>query len=44
MLRRLIMGAGMAYMARRFMGGGRRGMAPGMSRGGFGFGRRGGGF
>ena len=43
MLRKLIMGAGMAYMARRFMGG-RRTMAPGTTRGGFGFGRRGGGF
>jgi hypothetical protein len=43
MLRKLIMGAGMAYMARRFMGG-RRGMAPGMSRGGLGFGRRNSGF
>jgi hypothetical protein len=44
MLRRILMGAGMVYMARRFMGGGRRGMSPGMSRGGFGFGRRGSGF
>jgi hypothetical protein len=42
MLRRILMGAGMAYMARRFMGGGRRTMTPGTTRGGFGFGRRGG--
>ncbi len=40
MLRRLIMGAGMAYLARRFMGGGRR-MSPGLSRSGTGWGRRG---
>jgi hypothetical protein len=35
MLRRILMGAGMAYMARRFMGS-RRGMTPGLSRGGMG--------
>lgn len=39
MLRRMIFGAGMAYLARRFMGGG-RGMSPGYSRFGRG-GRRG---
>ena len=33
MLRKLIMGAGMAYMARRFMGGRSRSMASGNSRG-----------
>jgi len=36
MLRRLIMGAGMAYMANRFMGRGRRSMSPGYSRTGMG--------
>ena len=37
MLRKLIMGAGMAYMARKFMGGrSRRSMSPGYSRGGLG--------
>ena len=40
MLRKLLFGAGMAYMARRFMGG-RRGMATAYPRSGFGFGRRG---
>jgi len=35
MLKRILMGAGMAYMARRFMGG-RRNMTPGYSRSGFG--------
>jgi hypothetical protein len=42
MLRKLIVGAGMAYMARRFMGGGSRSMAPGMTRGGMGGGLFGG--
>lgn len=37
MLRKLIMGAGMAYLARRFMGGRRTG--PGYSRTGMGIGR-----
>ncbi len=42
MLRRLIMGAGMAYMARRFMGGRSRSMSPGYSRTGMGGGLFGG--
>ena len=47
MLRKMLMGAGMAYAARRFMGGRSRSMSPGYSRGGLGslfggsrFGRR----
>ena len=36
MLKRLIFGAGMAYMARRFMGGRSRSTSPGYSRGGMG--------
>ena len=32
MLRKLLFGAGMAYVARRFMGGRSRSMAPGYSR------------
>jgi hypothetical protein len=40
MFRKLIMGAGMAYMARRFMGG-RRSMATPYPRSGLGLGRRG---
>jgi hypothetical protein len=35
MLRRILMGAGMAYLTRRLMGG-RRGMSPGYSRSGMG--------
>ena len=48
MLKKLIMGAGMAYMARKFMGGRSRSMSPAASRpmggglfGGSRFGRRG---
>ena len=36
MLRKLLFGAGMAYMARRFMGGRSRSIEPGYSRTGFG--------
>ena len=53
MLRKLLMGAGMAYLTRRFMGGRSRSMGPGYSRSGLGggglfggsrFGRRDGGW